>query len=103
MLSTLISLLPIASVVCGYPNRAANLVLHERRDEIPHGFQARGVDTSATLDFSIAVAQRNMTGLKAILDDISNHASPRYGQWMTKDQVRHSQFIYLLRAYQVPT
>jgi hypothetical protein len=37
--------------------------------------------------FSIAVAQRNMTGLKAVLDDISNHASPRYGQWLTKDQV----------------
>jgi tripeptidyl-peptidase-1 len=88
MIVNLLHVLAVAAVVHGHPKSATNLVLHDRRDSVPGGFKlANAVDTGARLKFSIAVAQSNMTGLKAVLDEISDYNHPNYGQWLTKDQV----------------
>jgi tripeptidyl-peptidase-1 len=90
MLVNLLNLLSAAAVVHGYTKRAANLVLHDRRDSVPDGFKlANAVNTVAPLKFSIAVAQSNMAGLKAVLDEISDYNHPKYGKWLTKDQVSY--------------
>lgn len=39
------------------------------------------------LNLQIALKQANIDGLQAALDDISDHASPNYGKWLSKEQI----------------
>lgn len=62
--------------------------LHERRDCVPEGFTSNGpAPGNATLRLRIALVQNDIEGLKTKLMDISTPNSPRYGRWLTKDEV----------------
>lgn len=55
---------------------------------VPSGFKAAGAPAAATLvKLQIALKQRNINGLTDKLMDISNHESPNYGKWLSKEQI----------------
>lgn len=70
---------------------AAAPVVEERVVPAPAYSCAYEVSESASADasvtFTIAVQQRNMDVLKARVLDVSDPDSPRYGQWMSAQEV----------------
>ena len=58
------------------------------RDRAPEDFISLGrANTNEVAHFSLALPQRNMHLLAAVLEDIANPKSPNYGKWLTKAEV----------------
>ncbi|KAJ7205471.1 subtilisin-like protein [Mycena pura] len=63
-------------------------VLHETRALVPKGYDDGSlVDADTILHFRVALAQSNISGLKDVLDEVSNPSSPHYGQYLSKEQI----------------
>ncbi len=63
--------------------------LYERRDAVPEGFTNKGpAPGNAPLHLHIALVQNDIEGLQPKLMDVSTPSSPRYGQWLSKEEVR---------------
>jgi subtilase family serine protease len=66
-----------------------DLARHWKRDVVPPDFEADDqMDKHQPLRFHIALAHNNITGLKALLEEVSFPDSPRYGQYLSNEQVR---------------
>ena len=66
-----------------------NLVIHESIQSIPDGFVQTGpAPPSKVLKLRIALTQNNIQGLESELYAVSDPASARYGQHLSKEQVR---------------
>lgn len=58
------------------------------RDRAPEDFISLGrANANEVAHFSLALPQRNMHLLAAVLEDIANPKSPNYGKWLTKAEV----------------
>lgn len=65
-----------------------DLVIHEKRDEVPSGFSIHGpANGDTTLHLRLALAQGNMIGLEKALYEISSPSSDRYGKHLSQDEV----------------
>ena len=65
-----------------------DLVLHERRDDVPDGFTMQGAaPASTTLNLRLALAQTDIKGLQDKLMDVSTPSSANYGKHLTKEEV----------------
>lgn len=86
------ALLSIASVLATALANSdfLSMVVHDRRSSAPEGFvRSRAAETSLNMRMRIALRQSNITGLHDELIEISTPASARYGQHLTKEQVRY--------------
>ncbi|KAJ7871095.1 Pro-kumamolisin, activation domain-containing protein [Mycena leptocephala] len=84
MRSTFLIFAPLLARVRASPTH----VLHETRALVPRGYDDGGlVDVDTIVHFRIALAQSNISGLKDVLDEVSNPSSPRYGQYLSKEQI----------------
>lgn len=55
---------------------------------VPSGFNPVGAPNPNTaVKLQIALKQRNITGLTDKLMDISNHESPNYGKWLSREEI----------------
>ena len=65
-----------------------SLVQHESRQGIPDGFvKNSAAPASQVLNLRIALTQNNIQGLESELYFVSDPASARYGQHLTKEEV----------------
>ncbi|KAI0321293.1 family S53 protease [Amylostereum chailletii] len=65
-----------------------DLLLHERRDEVPDGFETHGAAPSSTkLRLRLGLAQNNIEGLQNALIDVSTPSSANYGKHLSKEEV----------------
>ncbi|KAJ7761364.1 subtilisin-like protein [Mycena metata] len=89
MRSAFLIFTPLLALVRASPTH----VLHEARALVPKGYDDGSlVDADTIVHFRIALAQSNISGLKDALDEVSNPSSPRYGQYLSKEQiVEHTQ------------
>ena len=79
------------TLALGRPTAHDPLHVHERRTEVPSGFQYVGkADPGAMLDLRIALVQGNPAGLQAALYDVSNPDSANYRKHLSKAEVRHA-------------
>ncbi|KAJ7315162.1 subtilisin-like protein [Mycena albidolilacea] len=84
MRSAFLIFTPLVALVRASPTH----VLHEARALVPKGYDDGSlVDADTIVHFRIALAQSNISGLKDVLDEVSNPSSPRYGQYLSKEQV----------------
>ncbi|KAJ6574219.1 family S53 protease [Mycena capillaripes] len=84
MRSAFLIFAPLLALIQASPTH----VLHETRALVPRGYDDGGlVDVDTIVHFRIALAQSNISGLKDVLDEVSNPSSPRYGQYLSKEQV----------------
>jgi tripeptidyl-peptidase-1 len=84
MRSAFLIFAPLLALIRASPTH----VLHETRALVPRGYDDGGlVDVDTIVHFRIALAQSNISGLKDVLDEVSNPSSPRYGQYLSKEQV----------------
>ncbi|KAJ6632605.1 family S53 protease [Mycena sp. CBHHK59/15] len=66
----------------------ANFLVLETRDSPPNGFSRTGpTPLGQTLNLRFALAQRDIAGLQDTVYEISTPGSPRYGQYLTKEEV----------------
>lgn len=65
------------------------LTVHERRDAAPQGFTLKSAaSTEQRLTLRIGLVQNNIAGLVNALHDVSDPASEKYGQHLSKQEVR---------------
>ncbi|KAJ7834704.1 subtilisin-like protein, partial [Mycena olivaceomarginata] len=84
MRSAFLIFAPLLALIRASPTH----VLHETRALVPRGYDDGGlVDVDTIVHFRIALAQSNISGLKDVLDEVSNPNSPRYGQYLSKEQI----------------
>lgn len=66
-----------------------SMTVHESRHSAPAGFERTGVKSAdAQVTLRIALAQNNIDGLIDSVYAVSTPSSPRYGQHLTKEEVR---------------
>jgi tripeptidyl-peptidase-1 len=66
----------------------ANPLVLEKRDSPPIGFsRIRSTLGDKILSFRLALAQNDVAGLHDTVYDVSTPGSPRYGQYLTKEEV----------------
>jgi hypothetical protein len=67
----------------------ANLVPHESRDDVPHGWADLGAAPDSTpLKMRVALHSKNVAGLQQALLAVSTPGNARYGQHLNSAQVR---------------
>ncbi|KAF7298358.1 Subtilisin-like protein [Mycena kentingensis (nom. inval.)] len=67
---------------------ADSLVLFERRDVVPAGFTKQGAaPASELLNLRINLVQNDLAGLEKALMAAAEPTSPKYGQWLSKEEV----------------
>ena len=65
-----------------------NLVLHEERNGVPNGFvKVSDAAANQMMNFSIALENSDMAGLKEKLYSVSTPGSELYGQHLSKEEV----------------
>ena len=80
--------------VTTYAQYTDNLI-HESRQNVPNGFKPLHIAPSDTiLELKIALAQANPSGLEQVLYDVSTPNSVNYGQYLSKEEVRHSDYRF---------
>jgi tripeptidyl-peptidase I len=90
-------LLSFATLVSAGPF-SQTLVLHEKVNAPPTGFTPDGpAPDSTTLNLRINLASNDMSGLEKALYDVSTPDSPKYGQHLSKEDVRHWSIVW--RSY----
>lgn len=76
---------------------ARNLVVHEVRTAVPYEFVEAGpASADAVLRLRAALVPTNIAGLEKELFAVSNPASARYGQHLTKEQVRKMILLHCI-------
>ena len=66
------------------------MYVHAQRTRPAKGFVALANAASEhTLDMRIRLTQSNPEGLQRVLEQVSDPASPRYGQYLTRQEVCH--------------
>ena len=76
-----------ASLVLAEPTLSP-IVLHEKRDHIPHGWtRSRKHHSSAILPLRFGLSQSNINEIESYLSDVSHPDSPNYGKHWTPEQV----------------
>ncbi|KAI0044866.1 family S53 protease [Auriscalpium vulgare] len=86
MKSTLI-LVSFLTLVYGTPH-SRDLLVHERRDDVPHGFTHKGpAPADQTLTLRLALAHTDVGGLQDALYDVSTPGSSNYGQHLSKEDL----------------
>ena len=89
--SIFIALVAATHAVSGTPTTSPQIsrrVLHESRDNVPHGWGLRRrADADTVLPLKISLRQSNLANLDAYLLDIADPDSPRYGQHWTPARV----------------
>ena len=87
----LIAKLLVASLftlALGKPLGHRTMKLHESRSGTPRGFTEAGAAPAGTqLNLRIALAQSDPEGLKDTLMAVSDPNSPRYRQYLTREEV----------------
>ena len=74
-----------------------NLVMHEARQDIPDGFVKTGsAPSDQVLNLRLALVNSNMSRLEDELYAVSTPGNARYGQHLTKEQVRQICFKLVL-------
>lgn len=84
------SLFVLASLaVLGSASPAARShVVHEKRDSIPSGWQARDrVESHIKMPLRVGLKQRNLDMGPYYLDEVSNPHSSKYGQHWSADEI----------------
>jgi hypothetical protein len=67
----------------------ANLVPHESRDDVPHGWANLGAAADSTpMTLRVALHSKNVAGLQQALLAVSTPGNSRYGQHLNAAQVR---------------
>ena len=67
-----------------------NLTVREARASIPAGFtQGNAAPGDQMLNLRLALTSSNMTGLESVLYAVSTPDSAQYGQYLSKEEVRH--------------
>jgi tripeptidyl-peptidase I len=71
------------------------MALHERRDNIPAGFERVGnAPVGQPITLRLALTQGDMAGLEERLMAVSTPSSKEYGQFLSKEQVRSICTLY---------
>ncbi|KAI0365677.1 family S53 protease [Pilatotrama ljubarskyi] len=77
----------LAVVAYGKP-MARSMQVHETRESVPAAFQLVGpAPHDQMLDLRVALVQGDMAGLEKALMDVSDPASPKRGQFLSKEEV----------------
>lgn len=98
MVAIQLLVLTLASLALGNPLGRRSMKVHESRREAPSSFMKRGAaPTESVLKLRIALAQNDPDGLTKALMDVSDPASPSYGQHLTKEEVRLRRFVPKMR------
>lgn len=88
MVSVCAVALLFSTLVLGKPT-PRSFAVHERRDAPPIGFTLSGAaNTDQTLSLRIGLTQGNLAGLYDALNEVSDPTSEKYGQHLSKDEVR---------------
>lgn len=76
-----------AALASAKPTKS-NLVLHESRDDVPHGWVATGAaDPSTKLNLRLGLPSNNFAGLETALYEVSTPGSAKYGQHLSTAEV----------------
>ncbi|EPS96632.1 hypothetical protein FOMPIDRAFT_1025327 [Fomitopsis schrenkii] len=87
MVSACTFALLLSTLVLGKPT-PRSFAVHERRDAAPTGFTLSGAaNADRTLSLRIGLTQGNLTGLYDALNEVSDPASEKYGQHLSRDEV----------------
>lgn len=85
-----------SALVLGKPT-PRSFTVHERRDAAPTGFTLSGAaNTDQTLSLRIGLTQGNLTGLYDALYEVSDPTSAKYGQHLSKDEVRAIKLAFVI-------
>ncbi|KAJ6787265.1 hypothetical protein PWT90_05858 [Aphanocladium album] len=78
----------LSAGVAGAPStRFLDVLIHEQVN-VPASFEPIGYpDPDAVLQLKFGLRQKDIGGLQRKLMDISNHNSPNYGQWLSKQEI----------------
>ena len=88
MVSACTIALLLSTLVLGKPT-PRSFAVHERRDAPPIGFTLSGAaNIDQTLSLRIGLTQGNLAGLYDALNEVSDPTSEKYGQHLSKDEVR---------------
>ncbi|PSR80478.1 peptidase S8/S53 domain-containing protein [Coniella lustricola] len=86
--SSLLVLASLAVVGSASPAAAPSHVVHEKRDKIPSGWQARDrVEGHIKMPLRVGLKQRNLDMGPSYLDEVSNPHSSKYGQHWSADEI----------------
>ena len=93
MLTAKLLVASLFTLALGDPLARRPMQVYESLSEVPRGFTKSGAAPAGTkLKLRIALAQSDSVGLTDALMAVSEPSSPRYGQHLTKSQVRWYYF-----------
>lgn len=88
MKSSLLALGALAAGVLAAP-APINYVVHERREVMPRSWsEGIRLHGKTVLPIRIGLTQSNLDRAHELLMEVSDHTSPKYGQWYTAEEVR---------------
>lgn len=87
----------ILAVTRAYPSAPLDMHVHQRRDQLPHGYKDLGpAPPDQTLKLHLSLSQGDVSGLEEALYATSTPGSPLYRQLLSKEQVKYLTIsIYL--------
>lgn len=78
----------LVTLVLAKPHARSDMLVHERRDDVPDGFTLNGpAPGNSQLKLRLALVQNDITGLQNTLLDVSTPGSASYGQHLSKEEV----------------
>ncbi|KAJ7696989.1 subtilisin-like protein [Mycena rosella] len=81
---------PIAVIFLLHSAVRCQFLILEKRGDPPAGFSRIGpTPVDQVLNLRLALTQGNITGLQDTIYEISTPGNPRYGQYLTQDEVNH--------------
>ncbi|CCG84906.1 unnamed protein product [Taphrina deformans PYCC 5710] len=86
--TVVLTLYGLLATVYAHPRPTENHVLHERRDSLPAGWSHKGdSNKDARFRLKIALTQQNTDNLEAIVMEVSDPTSPKYGKYYTHQEI----------------